>query len=152
VIFHLIDRIDLVDVNRSVVARKLTSHREDYWRDDGRGPEMPPPLVFEALCQAGTWLVMTSTDLDKRAALLSVESITFGPPVRPGDVLRLEGTVESMGPETAVLSGRVSVRGRTVLEATAIMCALLPTEELEDVDAVRRMHSRLTRAEHGRAA
>lgn len=151
-LFHLIDRIDEVDPSSSIVARKLTSRREDYWRDDGRGPEMPPPLVFEALCQAGTWLVMTSTDLRLRAALLSVDAITFGGPVRPGDVLRLEGIVESMGPETAVLSGRATVRGRTVLAAEAIMCALLPTEQLEDVDAVRLMHGRLVRTRQGRAA
>lgn len=144
--FHLIDRVDSVLPNESVVARKLTSHRETYWRDDGQGLQMPSALIFEALCQAGTWLVMSSTDFDKRAALLSVESLEFGPrPVQPGDVLRIEGSVDSIGPEIAVLSGSVAVNGETVLSAQGIMCALMPAAELEDVDSIRRMHRQLNR-------
>jgi 3-hydroxyacyl-[acyl-carrier-protein] dehydratase len=144
--FHLIDRVDRLEPRLSISARKLTSHRETYWRDDGRGPEMPPALVFEALCQAGTWLVMLSTDLERRAALLSVDVLRFHGPVRPGDVLQLEGQVESMDPDTAVLSGSVRVGGRTVLEADAIMCALMPTEDLEELVDVRMMSRQLTSA------
>ncbi len=44
---------------------------------------MPPPFVLEAFCQAGTWLIMITTDRRKRAALLSVGSVdctaTCGP-------------------------------------------------------------------------
>ena len=42
-----------------------------------RGVEMPAPLVLEALCQAGTWLVMITTERRKRAALLSIGSVDF---------------------------------------------------------------------------
>lgn len=145
--FHLIDRLESLQPNESVVAQKLTSHRESYWRDDGHGPQMPPALIFEALCQAGTWLVMTSTDFDKRAALLSVDSLEFGPrPVHAGDTLQIEGFVDSIGPEVAVLSGSVRVNGDLVLAAQRIMCALLPAAELEDVETIRRMYRQLNRA------
>ena len=157
--FHLIDRLVSLQPNESVVAQKLTSHRETYWRDEGRGRRMPPALIFEALCQAGTWLVMSSTDFDKRAALLSVDSLEFGPcPVQPGDVLQIEGFVDSIGPEVAVLSGSVVVNGDLVLSAQRIMCALLPAGELEDLVTIRRMHRQLdrraepARREPGRAA
>ncbi|MDT3395881.1 hotdog domain-containing protein [Streptomyces sp. B1866] len=143
--FHLIDRIDLLEPHRAVRARKLTSHQEEYWRDEGRGPEMPRPLVLEALCQAGTWLIMGSTGLRRRAALLSADTVAFDGAVRPGDVLEVAGRVESFGADTAVLSGTVEVAGRTVLTAEAIMCALLPTEDLEDPAAVERMYALLTR-------
>ncbi|MFD8387223.1 hotdog domain-containing protein [Streptomyces sp. NPDC059679] len=143
--FHLIDRIDALDPHRSVSARKLTSRQEEFWRDEGRGPEMPAPLVLEALCQAGTWLIMGSTGLRRRAALLSADSVSFQGAVRPGDVLVMSGRVESFGDDTAVLSGTVTVGGRTVLSADAIMCALIPTEDLEDPQDVRRMYDRLTR-------
>jgi 3-hydroxyacyl-[acyl-carrier-protein] dehydratase len=150
--FHLIDRIDHVEANRLVSGRKLTSHTEDYWREDGRGPEMPWCLIFEALCQAGTWLIMTSTNLERRAALLSVDSIVLAGPVRPGDVLVLQGTVESWGQETAVLSGRATVAGRLVLTATNIMCSLMPADGLEGSPAVSRMHRQLLRDLPGSAA
>ena len=44
------------------------------------------PFVLEALCQAGTWLIMITTDRRKRAALLQVGSVTWHRDIRPGDV------------------------------------------------------------------
>ena len=57
--FHLIDRIDACEP-APLRARRASSPRcsEDYWEDSGAGLVMPPPLVLEALCQAGTWLIM----------------------------------------------------------------------------------------------
>ena len=137
--FHLIDRVDAYEPFKSVSARKLTSHSEEYWEETSDGPLMPPPLVLEALCQAGTWLVMLSTDVRKRAALLSVGSVSFLGDVRPGDVLQMEGSVDSMGDEVAVVSGRVDVDGHPVLEAKEIMCVLIDATDLEDVENTRRM-------------
>lgn len=145
--FHLIDRVDAFEPRTSVRARKLTSHSEAYWEDSGSGPEMPPPFVLEALCQAGTWLIMISTERRKRAALLSIGSVSFLGPVRPGDVLDLDGRVESMTDEMAVISGKVTVDGRSVLEAEQIMCALIDAHTLEDLEDTKRMQDMLTRTE-----
>src|SRR6266516_5825605 len=96
------------EANSYVKGRKVTSLSEDYWEESGDGLFMPPPLILEALCQAGTWLVMISTDRRKRAALLSIGTVDFLAPVRPGDVLSLEGECDSMSDEVAVVSGRVT--------------------------------------------
>ena len=144
--FHLIDRVDAWEPFSSVRARKLTSYSEEYWETASDGPVMPPPLVLEALCQAGTWLVMLSTDLRKRAALLSVGSVDFLGEVRPGDVLEMQGSVDSMGDEVAVVSGQVVVGGQAVLQAKDIMCVLIDAADLEDVEDTRRMLKLLTRA------
>ncbi len=145
--FHLIDRVDAWEAGQSVRGRKLTSLSEEYWEDGGDGLVMPPPLVLEALCQAGTWLVMITTERRKRAALLSIGSVDFLAPVRPGDVLVLEGGVDSMSDEVAVVSGRVTVDGRPVLEAKDIMCALIDADDLADLDDTERLQKMLTRAE-----
>lgn len=145
--FHLIDRVDAYEARVSVRARKLTSVSEDFWEQRPDGPAMPPPLVLEALCQAGTWLIMISTERRRRAALLSIASVAFTGDVRPGDVVELEGTVESMSDEVAVLSGRAVVDGRTVLEASDIMCALIAGEDLEEPAVTERMQHLLTRQE-----
>lgn len=145
--FHLIDRVDEWEPEKSVRARKLTSWSEEFWEDEGDGPVMPPPLVLEALCQAGTWLVMITTDRRKRAALLSIGSVDFLGPVRPGDVLILEGTCDSMSDEVAVVSGRVTVDDRPVLEAKEIMCALIDASDLADLDDTERLQKMLTREE-----
>lgn len=148
--FHLIDRIDKYVAEQSVHARKVTSHSEEHWVDEGDGPLMPPPLVLEALCQAGTWLIMISTDRRKRAALLSIGAVDFTGDVRPGDVVLLEGTVESMNDEMAVLSGRATVDGEPVMEAREIMCALIDAAELADLDDTERLQDVLTRSEGSR--
>ena len=147
--FHLIDRVDDYEPAKSVRARKLTSLSEDYWEDRGDGPVMPPPFGLEALCQAGTWLVMITTERKKRAALLSIGSVAFLGDVRPGDVLILEGEVDSMSDEVAVVSGRVTVDGEAVLEAREIMCALIDADDLADRDDTERLQKMLTREEEG---
>ncbi|KLL12386.1 3-hydroxylacyl-ACP dehydratase [Protofrankia sp. BMG5.30] len=144
--FHLVDRIDSWESNRRIVGRKVTSGTEQFWRAGLTGPVMPPPLVLEALCQAGTWLVMMSSGHRKRAALLSVGEVSFLGDVTPGDVLLLDGTVVSISDEVAVLDGTVSVGERTVLTATSIMCALIDAERLDDPVATARMADQLTGA------
>ena len=145
--FHLIDRIDAYEPARSVRARKLTSWSEDHWDTAGADPVMPPPLVLEAFLQAGTWLVVLSTAGRKRAALASIGSVTFLDDVHPGDVLTLEGDVETMNEEVAVLSGRGTVDGRDILRARDVMCVLLDVGALEAEEETRRMAELLTRAE-----
>ncbi len=145
--FHLIDRVDTWEPSSSIRARKLTSLSEDYWESTNGEPVMPYPFVLEALCQAGTWLVMISTDRRKRAALLSIGEVEFIESVRPGDVLELEGTIDSISDEVAVVSGTVTVDGRPILKASEIMCALIDAGDLADLDDTERLQKMLTRAE-----
>lgn len=141
--FHLIDRIDSWQPDRSITARKVTSVHESHWRQTPEGPQLPLGLVLEALCQAGTWLIMLSTDHRKRAALLTVREAISGVPVRPGDILRMEAEVVSHSEEAAVIDGRVTCEGRTVLEASGIMCALIDAEQLDDPADTARMAAQL---------
>jgi 3-hydroxyacyl-[acyl-carrier-protein] dehydratase len=143
--FHLIDRIDSFEAHKSVVGRKVTSLSEEYWEERDGELEMPPPFLLEAFCQAGTWLIMISTDRRKRAALLQVGSVTWHKPVRPGDVLVLTGEIDSFGEETAVLSGTVAVDGEVALEASEVMCALIDADQLADLDDTKRLQEMLTR-------
>lgn len=143
--FHLIDRVDAYEPAKSVRARKLTSLSEDYWEDQGGGLVMPQPFMLEALCQAGTWLIMATTERRKRAALLSVGAVEFTGDVRPGDVLELLGSVESMNDEVAVLSGQVKVDDKILMEARDIMCALIDGGDLADADTTERLQKMLFR-------
>jgi 3-hydroxyacyl-[acyl-carrier-protein] dehydratase len=126
---RLIDEVDRVHAWRSVTARTSTSSTRSFWRDEGDGLQLPVPLVLEAVCEAGAWLVLTSAGVRERTALLSIESVTVLGVVRPGDVLDLVGTVEARSADVAVLSGRASVDGRSVLEARGMLCALFAAEQ-----------------------
>ena len=146
--FHLIDRVEQLEKGSSVRARKVTSHSEEYWEEGPDGePRMPPPFVLEAFCQAGTWLIMITTDRRKRAALLQVGSVTWHRDVRPGDVLVMEGTMSSFGEESAVLSGTVAVDGQVVLECEDVMCALIDASDLADLEETERLQNMLHPAE-----
>lgn len=144
--FHLIDRIDALEPFKAVRGRKLTSGSEEYWEEHDGALVMPPPFLLEALCQAATWLIITSTERRKRAALLQVGSVTWHRDVVPGEVLELEGEIVSFGEETAVFTGRVTVEGELALEASEIMCALIDADDLADLDDTRRLQEMLTRA------
>jgi len=141
--FHLIDRIDSWRPHEHIVARKVTSVHEDFWRQSPTGAELPFGLALEALCQAGTWLIMLSTGHRKRAALLTVREAVAYRPVRPGDVLVMEATVVSRSEEAAVIDGTVTCDGETVLVAEGIMCALIDAEELDDPADTARMATEL---------
>jgi 3-hydroxyacyl-[acyl-carrier-protein] dehydratase len=156
--FHLVDRIDSWSPNRWISGRKVTSGAEDFWpptadAPTANAPVLPSPLVLEALCQAGSWLVLLSTGHRKRAALLSLGEVSFHGDVEPGAVLLLDAEITSVSADAAVLDGTVRVAGdpttgpdRTVLTATGIMCALIDAEQLDDPAATRRMGDQLVRS------
>ena len=137
--FHLVDRVLEWEPAKSVRARKVTSLGEEFWVGEGDDLVMPPPLILESFCQAGTWLIMLTTDTRKRAALLSIGSVEFLADVRPGDVIELLGQVESMNEEMAVLTGTASVDGTIVMEAKDIMCALIDAETLASPEDTKRL-------------
>lgn len=141
--FHLIDRIESWEAWQRISARKVTSVHEEYWQPTASGAVLPFGLALEALCQAGTWLIMLSSDHTQRAALLTVGQARLRREVRPGEVLSMEATVTSRNGEAAVIDGTVAVNGRTVLEATDIMCALIDAEELDDPADTARMARQL---------
>jgi 3-hydroxyacyl-[acyl-carrier-protein] dehydratase len=145
--FHLIDRVEELEPKASVRARKVTSFSEEYWEEVDGELRMPPPFVLEAFCQAGTWLIMISTDRAKRAALLQVGSVTWHRDVRPGDVLVMEGKIASFGDESAVLGGTVTVDGETVLECEDVMCALIDADDLADLETTKMLQEMLYQEE-----
>jgi 3-hydroxyacyl-[acyl-carrier-protein] dehydratase len=150
--FHLIDRVEELEPKQYVRARKVTSFSEEYWEEAGGELRMPPPFVLEAFCQAGTWLIMISTERAKRAALLQVGSVTWHREVRPGDVLEMEGRIASFGEETAVLGGTVSADGELVLECEDVMCALIDAGDLADLEDTKRLQDMLWPAVEEEAA
>lgn len=141
--FHLIDRIDEYEPGTWVRGRKLTSYSEEFWEEIDGVLTMPAPLILEAFCQAGTWLIISTTERRLRAALLSVGRVEFIESVHPGDVIVLEGKVESMNEEMAVLSGTATVDGRLVMEATDVMCTLIAADTLENLEDTGRMQEML---------
>lgn len=143
--FHLIDRIDAYVPGRSVRARKLVSRAEELLEGAEGDPIVPRPLVLEALCQAGSWLIMITTERRQRAALLSIGTVEFLGDARPGDIIMLEGEVDSWNEEVAVISGQATIDGTPILTAGEIMCILIDATDLADPDQTTRLQQLFTR-------
>lgn len=141
--FQLIDRIDSWEPMRTLRARKATSVREDYWQPSAAGPVVPAGIVLEALCQAGAWLVLLSSEHRKRAALLNIAEVTVLRDAGHGAVLELEVEVAQAGTRTASVDGTVRVDGAPILVARGIMCAFVDADRFDDPAATARIAGNL---------
>ncbi|MEU2033794.1 3-hydroxyacyl-ACP dehydratase FabZ family protein [Nocardia amamiensis] len=137
--FHLVDRIESWEPMRRITARKATSVYEDYWQPSRGGPVMPFGLALEALCQAGAWLVLLSTEHRKRAALLNIGEVTVQRDAMPGDVLRMSAEVVSVGTRIASVDGWVDVDRQRILTVRGLMCGLIDADQLDDPLETARM-------------
>jgi 3-hydroxyacyl-[acyl-carrier-protein] dehydratase len=91
--FLLVDTVLEYEVGVWLVARKLVSHDEPFFRGHfPEGPTMPGLLVVEALAQAGGLLLMSGL-AERRGEVVyfaSLDAVRWHGLVRPGDDLRLE--------------------------------------------------------------
>lgn len=82
-------------------------------------PIMPGVLIIETLAQSGALLVSLTQGLDdgKFIAFSSVDSAKFKRPVTPGDIMRVEVSIEKIRLPFYRFSGRAYVGDRLVASA-----------------------------------
>ncbi|MCR8657741.1 hypothetical protein [Paenibacillus endoradicis] len=135
----MVDRITEILEGKSITASKLANFQDCYMKDAITNQYyFPEALMIEALCQAGAWLVMKTTEFKKRAVLLSADSIEILGIVYPGDELVLIGNIDSLHENAAVFSGYGKVNGEIVMQINYMMCSLVDTTELENVPDTKR--------------
>jgi 3-hydroxyacyl-[acyl-carrier-protein] dehydratase len=114
--FLLVDRILELDEGSRVVGEKLVSSNEPFFQ--GHFPEnpiMPGVLIVEALAQTGAVALLRMPAYHGRLAYLAgIEKTRFRRPVRPGDVLRLEVTLDKLRHSVGKAHGTATVAGQEV--------------------------------------
>jgi 3-hydroxyacyl-[acyl-carrier-protein] dehydratase len=120
--FLLIDRVIEMEAKTRVVAIKNVSMNEPFF--PGHFPDypiMPGVLQVEAMAQAGGALLLGEYSAEERADKLMVftgiENARFRRPVLPGDVLRIEVTVENWRSRAVKMKGECTVEGKLVSDA-----------------------------------
>ena len=120
--FLLIDRVIEMEAKTRVVAIKNVSMNEPHF--PGHFPDypiMPGVLQVEAMAQAGGALLLGEYSVEERADKLMVftgiENARFRRPVLPGDVLRIEVTVENWRSRAGKMKGECTVEGKLVSDA-----------------------------------
>ena len=117
----LVDRVESLDLDRSIVAIKAVTINEQFFQGHFPGrPIMPGVLIVEALAQAAGVLAVQSLGLagsGKLVYFMAIEGAKFRAPVEPGVLLRLE--VEFVQKRSAVckFAGRALVDGKLAAEA-----------------------------------
>jgi 3-hydroxyacyl-[acyl-carrier-protein] dehydratase len=117
----LVDRVESIDPDRSIVAIKAVSINEDFFQGHFPGrPIMPGVLIVEALAQAAGVLAVESLGLANSGKLvyfMGIDGAKFRRPVEPGVLLRLEVEFLQKRETVCKFSGRATVDGKLVAEA-----------------------------------
>lgn len=128
--FLLVDRIEELEQERIVGIKCVTANEPFFIGHFPEFPVMPGVLIVEAMAQVAGVLVLKSIpERDRKLVLLaSIEEAKFRRPVVPGDQLRIEMTVIKRKASVAKMSGKATVNGVVVAEAT-VMCTLADRQD-----------------------
>jgi beta-hydroxyacyl-ACP dehydratase FabZ len=113
-----------MDPGKRVVGIKNVTINEPFFQGHFPGdPIMPGVLIIEAMAQVGGMLLVDSVNesAGKSIYFVSIASIKFRRPVRPGDQLRLELDLLQVRGNVCRISGVAKVDGKVVCEAADMM-------------------------------
>jgi beta-hydroxyacyl-ACP dehydratase FabZ len=90
--FILIDRIDIIEEGKSLIALKNMTINEPFFQGHFPGqPVMPGVLSLEIMAQAGSFLMLNQIEdpLSMNMFFSTVEAAKFRKPITPGDQLKV---------------------------------------------------------------
>jgi 3-hydroxyacyl-[acyl-carrier-protein] dehydratase len=119
--FLLVDRIDEYDpAAQRIVGTKAVTATEWFFQGHFPGmPVMPGVLQVEALAQTmGVYVAKQEGFGDRIGLFAGIDECRFKRVVKPGDVMRLEVTMEKLGRRFGRAKAVASVDGEVCCEAT----------------------------------
>lgn len=130
--FLMVDRIVELEPGRRAVGIKAVTANEPQFTGHFPGrPIMPGVLMVEALAQTAGVAVMTLDEYRGKLGLFAgIDDCRFRRMVVPGDVLRLEVTVEKLRGMFGRLRGVATVEGEIAVEAT--LSIIIPRDQQSD--------------------
>ena len=112
-----IDKFIEFESGKRAVALKNVTLAEEHLHDHFPGfPVMPESLCIEAMAQTAGILVGQAKKFQEKVILAKVKKAVFFDYVKPGDTIELEAKIESIVPEAAGTSGRITRSGELVAE------------------------------------
>ena len=101
----------------SAVAVKNVTLAEEHLHDHFPGfPVMPESLCIEAMAQTAGILVGEAKKFQEKVILAKIKKAAFFDYVKPGDTIKLEATIESLTPEAASTSGKITCGEKLIAE------------------------------------
>ena len=135
--FSLIDKIDLFESGKRIVATKSLSMAEEYLQDHFPNfPVMPGVLMLEALTQASAWLIRISEDFAHSIVVLKeARNVKYARFVQPGQTLNIVSEIVQEEENLVTLKAEGTVEGQSNLKAKLVLCRY----NLSDTDPSRSL-------------
>ncbi|MHC4439830.1 MAG: 3-hydroxyacyl-ACP dehydratase FabZ family protein [Planctomycetota bacterium] len=112
-----IDKFIQFESGKQAVALKNVTLAEEHLHDHFPGfPVMPESLCIEAMAQTAGILVGEAKKFQEKVILAKIKKAVFFDYVKPGDTIKLEAKIESIAPEAAGTSGRITCSDKLVAE------------------------------------
>ncbi len=142
----LLDRITELTPWQTATGIKRVAASEDFLHRRGDGPAvLPPGLVLECAFQAAAWLIVISSEMTLRPAVLTVRGVHWEGRVVAGDTLETHVVVRTYSEDAAEVAGEAFVDGKRVLSLESGVCSLLGTAQLDPPGAAEWMAAQLLR-------
>jgi UDP-N-acetylglucosamine acyltransferase len=138
----LIDRVELLEPGKKIIALKNVTINEDYFRPEVMEPVLPVVMQQEIMAQAASILLLKTDEFQgEYITITSIEQAKFLKPVVPGDTLRIEVNVERINVPEARCRGRILLNNETVAEAQFTLKAVTLRAEHSYIDRTAVVHS-----------
>ena len=112
-----IDKFIEFHSGKSAVSVKNVTLAEEHLHDHFPGfPVMPEALMIEAMAQTAGILVGEANRFEEKVILAKIKKGVFFDYVKPGDTIKLYANIESLSPEAASTTGRITCEDRLIAE------------------------------------
>ena len=112
-----IDKFVEFQSGRRAVAIKNVTLAEEHLHDHFPGfPVMPETLMIEAMAQTSGILVGEARNFQEKVILAKIKKAVFFDYVKPGDTIKLSAKIESITPEAASTSGKITCEEKLIAE------------------------------------
>jgi 3-hydroxyacyl-[acyl-carrier-protein] dehydratase len=112
-----IDKFVEFQSGKHAVALKNVTLAEEHLHDHFPGfPVMPEALMIEAMAQTAGILVGEAKKFQEKVILAKIKKAVFFQYVKPGDTILLDAEIESITPEAASTTGKITCADKLVAE------------------------------------
>jgi len=145
-VFHFVDQILELDPGHHALGAKHVTPDETFVRAiPGGVPALLPCIIGEALGQLGAWSVMAANEFALRPVAGVIGEVAIAGEAVAGDTLLLDTTIDSVTDDAVVYHAAASVDGETVLRLENALGPLLPIEQFNDPEELRKRLARIHR-------